>query len=49
MTSTAVKCPVHGTPLDGGPILYDCRAGGGHQVRAADIDHEYHPPARGAA
>jgi hypothetical protein len=40
---SAVSCPVHGTPLSGGPIQYECRADDGHIVRAADIDHEYHP------
>jgi hypothetical protein len=43
VTATAVKCPTHKTPLDGGPIQFWCNTGG-HSVRAADIDHEYHPP-----
>jgi hypothetical protein len=36
-------CPIHRTPLSGGPIQYDCRSEGGHTVRAADLDHEFHP------
>lgn len=37
-------CPVHCARLYGGPIVYRCDEGGGHTVRAADIDHEYHAP-----
>jgi hypothetical protein len=46
MNATAVKCPTHATPLDGGPIQYWCPTGD-HRVMAADIDHEYHAPAGG--
>lgn len=41
MNATAVKCPTHQTPLDGGPVEYWCSDG--HRVMAADLDHEYHP------
>ncbi|REF00351.1 hypothetical protein [Thermomonospora umbrina] len=34
-------CPSHGTPLEGGPILFRCPEG--HRVQAADIDREYQP------
>jgi hypothetical protein len=39
----SVLCPLHCTPLSGGPIQYLCFEDGGHTVRAADIDHEFHP------
>jgi len=38
-----MTCPTHGTRLFGGPITYQCPDG--HEVRAADLDHEYHPKA----
>lgn len=44
MNAITARCPIHGTPLDGGPILYRCRTDDGHQVRAADLDHEFHSP-----
>lgn len=44
----SVLCPVHGKRLSGGPVVYQCMSDGGHTVRAADIDHEYHPPMAGA-
>lgn len=34
-------CPTHGTRLTGGPVQFYCYAGDGHQVRAADINHEF--------
>lgn len=39
----APRCPRHNIPLDGGPVRFYC--GRGHSIPAADIDHEYHPPA----
>lgn len=39
-----VLCPRHQTPLFGGPVLFQCATDGGHVVRAADVDHEYHAP-----
>jgi hypothetical protein len=36
-------CPIHRAPLTGGPIQYLCFEDGGHTVRAADLDHEFHP------
>lgn len=47
MNATAVKCPTHHTPLDGGPIQFWCTTGDGHRVMAADLGHEYHAPAGG--
>lgn len=44
MSAPHGRCPEHGAPVTGGPIVYDCRAGDGHTVRAADVDHEYHGP-----
>lgn len=38
-------CPIHGAPLTGGPIQFHCWADDGHQVHAADLDHEYHATA----
>ena len=40
----SLSCPCHDARLYGGPIEYQCTRGGGHSVRAADLDHEYHAP-----
>ena len=37
-------CPLHGVPLSGGPVLYDCDFGIGHTVHGADLDREFHAP-----
>lgn len=42
---SARTCPRHGSPLIGGPVLYECTTDEGHVVYAADIDREYHPQA----
>jgi hypothetical protein len=42
------RCPADRTVLDGGPVAYwcpACRRG----IPAADLDTDYHPPARRAA
>lgn len=43
---TVYHCPRHREErLDGGPTHYTCPTG--HGVPAADLDHEFHPPAAG--
>jgi hypothetical protein len=39
------RCPIHGTPIDGGPILFRCPLDGGHPVQLPEYADAINWPA----